>query len=166
MTGMRRFLVGSAIAFVSILIGIGLGELYQSFAKGSTTVTRLSPDETARARVDEGPPIGLDRNFTIRLEDLRDRKSATIFRSPDEGGPPGTERLIWSKDGAWLLLVGRHFYVREDLFLDNGDQLYFLHHRPTGRSWLNSAEAAVLPRLKAEMIREVEFTEAVRMRAE
>ena len=51
----------------------------------------------------------------------------TLYRSHDEGRPEGTERLIWSKDGTKLLLVGRHFFVKEDLFLDNGDQLYFLY---------------------------------------
>jgi len=167
MTGMRRFLDGAAIALVSILIGIGLGEIHQTSLKGPTTVTRLSPDETTRASVVEGPPLfALDRNFTIRLEDLADRKSSRIFRSPDEGGPPGTERLIWSKDGAWLLLVGRHFYVKEDQFLDNGDQLYFLHHRPSGRSWCNGKDAEGYPPVKADQVRAIEFTEPIRMRGE
>ena len=52
---------------------------------------------------------------------------AILYHSPDEGTPYGTERLIWSRDGTKLLLVGRHFFVKDDLFLDNGDQLYFLY---------------------------------------
>ena len=104
------------------------------------------------------------RNFSIRLEDLARDEEVTIFRSPDEGGPPGTERLIWSKDGTKLLLVGRHFFVKEDLFLDNGDQLYFLHDLPTGKSWCNSA-GVDLPPLKADQVRGVEFTEPIVMKA-
>ncbi len=63
-----------------------------------------------------------------------------------------------------ILLVGRHFFVRDDLFLDNGDQLYFLHNVPTGRSWINSAEPIGLPRLEAGTIEGVEFTEPIRLR--
>ena len=69
----------------------------------------------------------------------------TLLRSPDEGtAGRGSERLIWSKDGKpWLLLVGRHFFVRKDLFLDNGDQLYFLHHLGPGRKGAWSTLARV-----------------------
>ena len=158
-----------AIGLAALLLAsAALGALASWFAAGgSTTVTRLSPDETIRARVDEtSPSRSVDRHLAVRLESLRDGKVATLLRSPDEGGPPGTERLVWSKDGAWLLLVGRHFYVQEDLFLDSGDQLYFLHHLPTGRSWLNSSEPEIFPPLKAEMVRPIEFTEPIRLRGD
>jgi hypothetical protein len=127
----------------------------------TTTTTRLSPDETILARlVETSPSWHIDRNFVIRLESLVDGKKATIFHSPDEGHTVGTERLLWSKDGTKLLLVGRHFFVKEDLFLDNGDQLYFLYDLPSGKAWCN-ADHSELPALKAELVRGIEFTEPV-----
>ena len=160
MRPLKRTLIVPALAG---LIGFGLAMLYQRVTEGrTTTTTRLSPDETILARLLETSPAwGLDRNFQVRLESLVDGTSKTIFHSPDEGRPPGTERLVWSKDGTMLLLVGRHFFVKEDLFLDTGDQLYFLYQVPSGKAWLNSAEASDLPPLKAGTIEGIEFTEAI-----
>ncbi len=161
---MRRVLGCGGLAAV---IGLAMLLEYGWIGTGlSTTVTRLSPDETLRARLEEHSPTwGMDRNFAIRLEYLAEGKSERIYGSPDEGRPAGTERLIWSKDGAWLLLVSRHCYVKEDLFLDNGDQLYFLYHLPTRRAWCN-AEMSSLPPIKAEQVRAIEFTEPVRLKGE
>ena len=139
---MKSFLIVAGLVLAGLAGSLLTLVVYTRLVARTTTTSRLSPDETIRARLLEGPgSLSLIRNFSIRLEDLARDKVATIFRSPDEGGPPGTERLIWSKDGTKLLLVGRHFFVKEDLFLDNGDQLYFLHDLPTGKSWCNSAEA-------------------------
>jgi hypothetical protein len=51
----------------------------------------------------------------------------TIFESPDEGRPPGTEQFLWSADGRYLLLVGRHFRVVKGGTLADGRQLYLLY---------------------------------------
>lgn len=59
------------------------------------------------------------------------------------------------------MLVGRHFFVRDDLMLDNGDQLYFLYDVKTVRSWVNSDVIRHIPPLTADMIAGVEFTEPV-----
>jgi hypothetical protein len=156
----------TAIPFaIAALLGFGSAAFFQRINAGrETTTSRLSPDETIRARlVETSPSRSIDRNFQVQLDFLVEGTSTVIFGSPDEGRPEGTARLIWSKDGEWLLLVGRHFFVKEDLFLDNGDQLYFLSHLPTRRTWCN-AEASSLTPLKAETIEGVEFTEPVRMR--
>ncbi len=129
-----------------------------------TTTSRLSPDETLRASVVEPAWRGIDRNFRIRIEDRARGTTTTIFRSPDEGDPAGTERLIWSKDGTKLLLVGRHFFVKDDLFLDDGDQAYLLYDVREGRAWLNAHELPDAPRLTAAMIDPIEFTEPIRWR--
>jgi hypothetical protein len=159
---MKRVLIAM---FFAALIGFGLAWVFGGLAAERTTLTRLSPDETLRASLVERVFPSFDRNFQIRLEDLVKGETTTIFRSPDEGKPYGTERLIWSKDSKWLLLVGRHCFVKEDLFLDNGDQLYFLYQVASGRFWLNSAERPDLPALKAEMVDGVEFTEPVTLKA-
>jgi hypothetical protein len=150
--------------FVVGVACIGVGWELRPFLGQRTTMTRLSPDETLRASLTERA-FGIDRNFQIRLENCVTDETTTIFRSPDEGRPYGSERLIWSKDGTKLLLVGRHFFVKEDLFLDNGDQLYFLYDVPTGRSWYNTDALSTNSPLKAEMVEGVEFTEPVRLKA-
>ncbi len=165
---MRRLAIWSVVVATSVALGSGATIGLQRWRGWRTTTTRLSPDETIRARLFEPSPAwGLDRNFGLRLEYLADDRVVPLIpRSEDQGRPEGTERLIWSKDGAWLLLVGRHFYINDDLFLDNGDQPYFLHHLATGRSWINSAEPSIFPPLKAEQVRAIEFTEPVRFRGE
>jgi hypothetical protein len=157
-----KYLLRLLAYFLGGLMLLWLGWELKSHFGERTTTTRLSPDETLRASLSEPP--GLDRNFMVRIENLVTGASRTIFRSPDEGGPSGTERLIWSKDGTKLLLVGRHFFVKDDLFLDNGDQLYFLYDVPTGRGWWNSEGLATSSPLKAEMVEGLEFTEPVRLK--
>jgi hypothetical protein len=162
---MRRVRIVASYS-IAALVGFALAFAFQGLPVGAgTTVTRLSPDETIRARVVEtSPSWGLDRNFQLRLDRLTDGGSTTIFRSPDEGRPYGTERLIWSKDGTKLLLVGRHFFVKDDLFLDNGDQLYFLYDVPTQRGWCNADVPTQFPPLKAILIEGIDFTEPVRLK--
>jgi hypothetical protein len=164
MIGMKWLRTAIPLAFAALL-GFGATALFQRIKAGrETTTSRLSPDETIRARlVETSPSWHLDRNFRVQLDSLVEGTSTVIFGSPDEGRPEGTERLIWSKDGAWLLLVGRHFFVKDDLFLDNGDQLYFLYHLPTRRAWCN-AETSGLALLKAETIEGLEFTEPVKLK--
>ncbi len=153
--------IRNAVAFiVGGVTCIGIGWESSVYFTERTTTSRLSPDETLRASLTER--LGVGRNFHIQIEDLVSGKTTTIFRSPDEGGPYGSERLIWSKDGTKLLLVGRHFFVKEDLFLDNGDQLYFLYEVATGRFWCNADGLADAPPLKLGLIEGIEFTEPVR----
>jgi hypothetical protein len=156
---MKRLRVVVAYLVVGLTC-LGLGWELNSRLVERTTTSRLSPDETFRASLTERS--GPARNFHLRIENLVNGESITAFRSPDEGGPPGSERLIWARDGTKLLLVGRHFFVRDDLFLDNGDQLYFLYDLPTGRGWCNSANPGSWPPLAAGMIEGIEFTEPVR----
>jgi hypothetical protein len=159
---MKRFMIGSTLLLVGVLFGTALGVVGAKLAGWRTTVSRLSPDETLRASLVEPEFVAFDRNFQVRLEDLREDKITILLRSPDEGRPYGSERLIWSKDGKWLLLVGRHFFVKEDLFLDNGDQLYFLYNLPSKQGWINSADSIAWPPLKAQSINGIEFTESIK----
>ncbi len=154
----KRLARGSAVAGIVAAFGVGVG--VGRIGRERSTVSRLSPDETIRARlVETSDPADPLRTFSIRLERPGGGPDTVIFRSPDAGKPEGTERLVWSRDGSYLLLVGRHFFVRENMFLDNGDQVYFLHHVPSGRSWLNSAGPGGPPMLAAGQVQGVEFTE-------
>ena len=158
MKRMRKWIrILSYVAGLIALFGIGVG--VGRLTGDRTTTSRLSPDETIRARlVETSPWWAPDRSVRVQLDSLIEGTTTVLYASPDEGRPEGTERLIWSKDGAWLLLVGRHFFVKEDLYLDNGDQAYFLYHLPSGKAWLNSAASSPLPALKARAIDAVEFT--------
>ena len=156
---MKRILIAAGFALAGAA-GACLAMTYAFVFMDQAIATRLSPDETIRARLARRPIERSFSNPTLRLQYLDEGREVTIFHSPDTAGPQGTERLVWSKDGAWLLLVGRHFFVKDDLFLDNGDQLYFLYHVPTATGWCNSNDSR-LPPLKAEQVRAVEFTEPV-----
>ncbi len=132
------------------------------FSAREVTTSRLSPNETSRVRLVDFRTHLIDRNFSIQLEQLETGATVDLLPwSPDEGEPRGTERFLWSKDGTKVLLVGRHFFVRDDMFLDNGDQAYFLHDFKANRSWINSSQDERLPALTADLIAGVEFTEPV-----
>lgn len=139
------------------------------FAAERVTTSRLSPDELFRASLVELHSNNqLDRNVSIRLEDIKNLGISPpiilLPTSPNEGFPAGTERFIWSRDGSRFLLVGRHFFVRADLTLTTGEQVYFLHDRAANRSYLNSAKTEALPGLTADLILASEYTEPVTLK--
>jgi hypothetical protein len=172
---MNRLLIAlAAMALVFALpvvgiVGYLLGHRDSIYGDGrATTVSRLSPDESILVRlVEVSITPSVDRRFRLLLQsDQWGTGTRSIFLSPEDasGRPPGTERLIWSKDGTKLLLVGRHFFVKEDLFLDNGDQLFFLYDVSKGQGWCNSEAPVGFPSLEPEMVDGVEFTEPVRLK--
>ncbi len=151
-------IAGMFVGIFSLLLGLGVGWLQAK----QTTTSRLSPDETLRVLLVDFQRQFIDRNFSIRLDRLETGETFDLLAwSPDEGRPEGTERFLWSKDGTKVLLVGRHFSVRDDLLLDNGDQAYFLHDLKVGRSWINSNQNNRLSLLTADLIAGIEFTEPV-----
>ena len=108
-----------------------------------TTIVSLSPDDRHRVHLVELATF-IDRNFELRLETLDDGSIKTIFRSPDEGKPIGSERIMWSVDGSRFLLVGRHFYVNDEAVQD-GRALYLMYDIPTGKLWCNAAQQRECP---------------------
>ena len=160
---MTRRVFGALIAIGAGAGGFALGLWVASFGHRTTT-SLMSPDETMRVRlVDFGPEFKLDRNFTIKLERRATGMVETVYHSYDEpgNGHEGSERFLWSKDGTKVLLVSRHLDVREDLFLDNGDQAYWLYDVAIGQTWSNSALRRDLDPLTAEQLAGIEFTEPV-----
>ena len=94
----------------------------------------LSPDTTTTAEIFELPQF-VDRNFQVRLKTYRRNfipSRRVVFQSPDEGAPPGTERLIWSQDGRYLLLVGKKVFPRKRECLSTGELLYLLYDNQKG----------------------------------
>ena len=94
----------------------------------------ISPDATTTAELFELPQF-VDRNFQVRLKTYRWKfipSRRVVFQSPDEGAPPGTERLIWSRDGRYLLLVGKKVFPRKRECLSTGELLYLLYDNQKG----------------------------------
>ena len=102
------------------------------------SVSSRSPDGTLMADIYETDWL-VDRHFRVRLTRywlgiIPIRRVA--YRSPDEG-PRGGERLLWSRDGRHLLLVGPHLFGTPDACLSSGDMLYLLVDVRTGATASN-----------------------------
>lgn len=125
-----------------------------------TTASSVSPDGRKRALLVE-LPRRLDRNFEIRLEDQGQQppRAVTIFSSPDEGRPVGTERFLWSRDGRYILLVGRHFFAKSNVRLTTGEDLYFLYDVRARQAWCNARQQSALPPFSLETLAGIDFGE-------
>jgi hypothetical protein len=123
------------IAFCVVLL------LVACFEPPGTDASLISESSMGAYRVTLLELTGrMDRNFEIWLERKADGFKTNIFRSPDEGRPIGTERIIWSRDHSQFVLVGQHFLV------DDGpripiETLYLLYDIPTGKLWCNASQA-------------------------
>jgi hypothetical protein len=110
-------------ALLALLVGLGMASL----GMPHVSVAARSPDGRVIADVYETDRF-LDRHFQVRLTTfwlgiIPIRQ--VVFRSPDEG-PRGGERLIWSRDGRYVLLLGRHLFATDDACLASGEALYLL----------------------------------------
>jgi hypothetical protein len=83
----------------------------------------------------------IDRRFEIRLTTrwlgVIPRRR-TLFQSPDEGGRG--ERLLWSRDGRYVLLVGPKLFAVAEACLASGDKLYLLADASTGSVRVNATQ--------------------------
>jgi hypothetical protein len=144
------YIVGLLLAFT--VGGLVTTAVFALRTQERVTLVALSPDDTTRIWLVELAPR-LDRNFELRIENLEQPGTMqTVFRSPDEGRPVGSERLLWSKDGRQLILVGRHFIVEPNAVLPNGEQLYLLYNLDTGEMRCN-AKQAKYPRVTLDQAR-------------
>ena len=134
----------SALAGLAGLVGFvgGLAVARISSDGRRITTSLLSPDERYIARLVERR-VFLDRNFVVSVESRIEGKASpgVVFRSPDEGKPIGSERFVWSNDGQYVLLLGRHFFVAPEHRLPSGEYPYLLYHVKSGRIWCNARQA-------------------------
>lgn len=163
----KKALIVSTI--VALLLAIG----HLRWLADSTTTQSLSPDEAYRVHLVESRPnlpLKLDRNFRVVLasldkDDKHEITRETVFTSPDEGRPIGSERFIWSKDSEYVLLVGKRFLVATDLPLGHGEQAYFLYHLPSKRSWTNAKQGSGKHgKLTEYELRQIDFAQPVALR--
>jgi hypothetical protein len=92
----------------------------------------------------------LDRNFYLRLHRVKEKTDATIFDSPDEGLPVGTERIVWARDSSQFVLIGRHFFVGDTAQLTNGDAIYLLYDLKAGTLRCNATQQTQYPKFSRE----------------
>ncbi len=149
------FALGTLVGALTV-VGVLLGPLY--WLSDATTTQSLSPGDQYRIHLVEigsHIPLNVDRNFELRLEELETGELHTIFSSPDEGRPIGSERFVWSTDSAHVLLVGRHFYGDDGIRVGCQERAYLLYHVPSQSIWLNSGEQ----KLTREHLERIEFAE-------
>ncbi len=124
-------------------------------------VSLSAPSQDGRIVAEVKELLGwIDFNFEVRLKrhwlGLIPRYE-TLFRSPDEG-PPGAERLLWSKDGRHLLLVGTRFLaMREEACLASGDWLYLLVDTQARTIHTNSKQVRDPQPFSIEGLRAIDF---------
>jgi hypothetical protein len=148
----RKWLIGMCVA--SLPFVLVACDRRQQPATVVITVNTVSSDGRYRVQLCEVPADSAspDRNFRLVLESLADAtvQPTEIFRSPDEGAPPGTERIIWSADNNYFLLVGKRFYVDPEYRIPAGEVIYFAYHLPSGRRWCNASQRVDLARVSPE----------------
>jgi hypothetical protein len=120
----------AAIVVFLLLLGLvvvvgAIGGLHIYLRRTTVTAEAKSPDGRYVVRLLDFPGAFIDRNFEVTL-DSDGRKNVRLFRSPDEGRPPGTERFIWSTDSRYAVLVGRHFFGMSEHEGSSGESLYLL----------------------------------------
>jgi hypothetical protein len=144
------YILGLLLA--SALGVLGTCAVFSSRSHERVTLVSLSPDDKTRVWLVELPQL-IDRNFELRLESVeKPGTMRTVFRSPDEGRPVGSERVLWSGDGRKFVLLGRHFYTERNAALSNGEQLYLLYDLDTTELRCNATQAST-PRVTIDEAR-------------
>jgi hypothetical protein len=142
-TPIARTLRRAAVIVIALVVAGAAGFALRGCATFDrpVTVTSLSPDDSLRVTMEERSDF-IDRNFSIRLEELKTGTSRIVFRSPDEGRPVGSERIIWSADGSRFLVLGRHFFATDRGQLSSGEQAYLMVDVVSGQVWCNADAAS------------------------
>jgi hypothetical protein len=141
----------AALAVLLLLIGFSAGQLTARFSAmlSQIALVSLSPDDKWQVRLIDRNPF-LDRNFDVQLLDLSDDSVTTIFHSPDEGRPIGSEWIVWSPDSSKFVLLGRHFAdCPESARLPTGEMAYLLYDLKSRTLRCNS-QAQTFPPFKVE----------------
>jgi hypothetical protein len=121
--------VKTGINLLLVVSVVYLGLVFLMIRRGPfVSAASPSPDGATTAEIFE-QTAWIDRNFQVRLKTYwlgLIPRHRVIFRSPDEGDPP-SERLLWSKDGRYLLLVGKQVSPTNRECLSSGEYLYLLY---------------------------------------
>ncbi len=156
---LRPFVIGcvplrASVILVFLLVAWPLLIVTACSRPSVPTAAATSPDGRYRVEIRELERF-IDRNFEVVLIDQQAASPTprTIFTSPDEGAPPGTERFVWSKDSRAVLLVGKHFFTVEDDSSSGGrERPYLLYDVVTDSLWCNASQMSSLGRIGPDML--------------
>jgi hypothetical protein len=141
---MRSPLLRMAVLILLLIFTLGLC-LYSAGLVNSPypriTLSSISPNGAWRVDIVEPEPewFDVDRNFVLRVIELRSHTTNHVFTSPDEGRP-GTERISWSADSSRFIVLGRNFLVDETAQCPNGESLYLLYDVQTEELRCNATQ--------------------------
>jgi hypothetical protein len=139
------------------LAGLATWIVALSACVNETRLTSDSPDGTARVElVDRAGPLAIDRNFLLYAQSPIGSTETVLFLSPDEG-PPGTERIVWSRDSRRFVVLGKKFFAYGEPLV-GGEQLYLLYDRETGEMWCNAKQRSDLPSFYLDELTDREWT--------
>jgi hypothetical protein len=132
--------------FIGFCLGILTSWIFLTFFAYSDSFGKINLNTNEQVTLKSSSPNDLyrvvlidrtnfiDRNFDLLLQQ-RGEKALHLFHSPDVGKPPGSERVLWSSDSSQFILVGRHFFIQENLErhfkLKNGEIIYLLYDAKT-----------------------------------
>ena len=159
----RPFIAGAKVrrrlCVVASVLATWVGIFIITEGMPYVSVSSRSPDGTVVAEVYETGWF-VDRHFQVRLTRywlgfIPFRR--VVYISPDEGARGG-ERLLWSRDGRHLLLVGPHLFGSPDACLSSGDMLYLLVDARTGATASNASRTDLgYPRFSLHAIVAMDF---------
>lgn len=159
----RRLIRLGVLGTLGVIIVIWLPSLRSTFRAegGYFSLAQTSPTGGFRIGLREKAGfMKIDRNFSVVLWTLDTAglvaEERSVYESPDEGRPVGTERLWWSPDGKYALLTGRHFVVEPETPRDkDGVAAYLLVRIEDGYVWSNASQTRLHQRFGADKIRDV-----------
>ncbi len=151
------------IGFVMVLVAASLA-VYAITRKHITLESTSPSGEFSVVLEERRMPFTVDRNIYVVLRNEKTGEPKQILLTPDEARPPGTERILWSRDGNHFLLVGTKFYTKHDLTLETGEIAYLLYHIPTERVWHNSRQMSSSRELAPTTLDNIDFTEPLNIR--
>lgn len=134
---MKPVLVRGIRTIVVVITATIMGYLLRYFTESEVFIRLISPDQKYEAVLTSNKKIQ-DPHLILLLRNRSTGLVRKVFETPDEGAPVGTERLIWNRNGKWLLLVGREFYVNDEAVLPSGELLYLLYNVETRELLCNS----------------------------
>jgi hypothetical protein len=104
------------------------------------SLSKLSPNKKYLAEIVELWVPEQDRRFEVRVTRHNGNAAeiTSIYQSPDEGR--AAERLLWSDDSRYLLLVGKYLAVGRECVADNGEVIYLLYDLDRRETRCNSCQ--------------------------
>lgn len=128
----------------------------------SVPLSSVSPNGQLKVNVvEKSRGASIDYNFMVTATRSANGDTVLSFNSPDEGPPSGRERLIWSKDSRFAMLVGDRYFIEHPICTSDGEKVYLLMDVWAGRIYCNSDQVVDGEYLKLSQLTSIAFAEPV-----